>query len=180
MTTRWTRIQLVALLSAALLATGACGKTSSVKNKGDVRPLSEPNTVQQLDNGEPYVQPLTDQSVDEDGDGNRGRIDQPLMKKLVNTLNGVQASEVVIFGRDVLIGVELDNMGKRKINEKQIFSSLTWQYPEYNYYITSNEQYRSQIASLESIIGANKVTEQVRSTIEHLVLAIGKDMAGPR
>ena len=172
----WAQLDTAAALTSLILLSSACGQTAKNQSINRVKKLSEPNTIQQLADGTPYEQRFVEPRALEDG---RGRINQEQMKQVVLRMNGIQAAEIVMHNNDVLVGIQIDNSGKKKIIEKQTLSSLSWQYPAYKFYVTSDDQLRSRLASFkEAAPGMH--AQAASQDIGALINAISQSMAVPR
>lgn len=78
-------------------------------------------------------------------DGPAERINADQLAQIAEQVPGVEQADIAMNTADVLVGIEVDNLGKRHIIEKQVTSALHWQYPEYSYHVTSDETLRSKI-----------------------------------
>jgi len=173
----WPQFFAVAVLTSLILLSSACGQSERDRKINRINKLSEPNTMQQLADGTPYEQRFVPNAALEDG---RGRINQEQMKQVVLRMNGVQSAEVVMHNNDVLVGIQVDNNGKTKTIEKQTLSSLSWQYPTYNFYVTADEQIRSQLAIIESSAPPHDRSLSLQQDISEIMNTMSQRMAAPR
>ncbi|MEF2247049.1 MULTISPECIES: YhcN/YlaJ family sporulation lipoprotein [unclassified Paenibacillus] len=173
---QWAQLYTAAALTSLILLSCACGQTAKNQSINRVKKLSEPNTIQQLADGTPYEQRFAQPKATEDG---RGRINQEQMKQVVLRMNGIQAAEVVMHNNDVLVGIQVDNNGKQKMVEKQTLSSLSWQYPTYKFYVTSDDQLRSKLAAFK-VAAPGMHAQSVSQDLGALINAISQSMAAPR
>ncbi|WP_337098004.1 YhcN/YlaJ family sporulation lipoprotein [Paenibacillus sp. YIM B09110] len=60
-------------------------------------------------------------------------------------VNGVKSANVQLYGNDALVGIEVENSGKRGIIEKQVYSALRIQYPAYRLHVTSDQSLSDRI-----------------------------------
>ncbi|MDQ6419957.1 YhcN/YlaJ family sporulation lipoprotein [Paenibacillus sp. LHD-117] len=71
--------------------------------------------------------------------GGVARVNRDQLTRIAEQVPGVEQAVLAMNDKDVVIGIKVDNAGKRRIVEKQVYSQLLWQYPEYEYFVTSDE-----------------------------------------
>ncbi|RIX52974.1 hypothetical protein D3P08_09975 [Paenibacillus nanensis] len=84
----------------------------------------------------------------QNGTNQGARVNEAQLAHIAEQVPGVERADVAMNGTDVLVGIELDNSGSRGIVEKRVTSALYWQYGEYRYHVTTDEDLRSKIKSI--------------------------------
>jgi hypothetical protein len=144
----------VLLLSSALAS--GCGNNNDGNRMNDNNNNNElrQNALTPMNEIPPGGYPATpDDSVRPPGAGTNGtaqRINADQLARIAEQVPGVERADIAMNTEDVLVGIEVDNLGKRRIIEKQVTSALLWQYPEYSYHVTSAETLRSKIKAAGS------------------------------
>lgn len=87
-------------------------------------------------------------------------------------VNGVKAADVKLYGSDALVGIEVENIGKRGIIEKQVYSALRIQYPVYRLHITSDQTLRDKIKELTGKPSKSGRMKSLSSEMSVLIKAI--------
>ncbi|WP_214630477.1 YhcN/YlaJ family sporulation lipoprotein [Paenibacillus agaridevorans] len=75
------------------------------------------------------------------------RVGSEQLTRIAEQVPGVEGAIVALNGDTVVVGLSVDDSGKRRIVEKQVMSQLLWQYPEYDYYVTSDESLVERVRS---------------------------------
>ncbi|MCR2807958.1 YhcN/YlaJ family sporulation lipoprotein [Paenibacillus soyae] len=142
----------VLLLSTALVS--GCGRNDDGNGLDDNQANDNHNEVRQNalmpNNQTPQggYRATPDDSVRTPGEGanaHSARINADQLADIAEQVPGVERADIAMNTDDVLVGIEVDNVGKRRIIEKQVTSALHWQYPEYRYHVTSDEALRDKI-----------------------------------
>jgi YhcN/YlaJ family sporulation lipoprotein len=63
-------------------------------------------------------------------------------------VSGVKEATVVVHNKEAIVGLDIDNIGKKAIIEKQVYAALKGQYPAYNIHITSDGNMHQKLKSM--------------------------------
>ncbi|MEK3884142.1 YhcN/YlaJ family sporulation lipoprotein [Paenibacillus sp. PL2-23] len=150
MRSKW-MVSLSALLLTGALA-GGCGHYDGNRSDSDNElRQNKRGEAEMLSSGDYPPRPadsVRTPGVMESGQGERINAEQ--LAHIAEQVPGVERAAVAMNTTDVLVGIEVDNTGKRRILEKQVMSALHWQYPEYRYHVTSDEMYCGKIKATAS------------------------------
>lgn len=174
-------------LSALLAVTSGCGAANNEDgvSQNNYRGHSvDPKALSAQDDRPP----LSYRTVpDEAGEGQRSRephhrVNDEQLATIAEGVPGVEHAKVLMNDVDVVVGIQVDDTGKRQIVEKQVYSALRWQYPEYNYHVTADDTLFEQIKTADS--GAGRSGERVRmqalnDQMEVIIRAIARSMTRP-
>jgi hypothetical protein len=90
-------------------------------------------------------------------------------------VNGVKSANVQLYGDDALVGIEVENAGKRGIIEKQVYSALRIQYPAYRLHVTSDKSLSDRIKVQKAGAASNDSgMRSMSSDLSALIKAIDK------
>lgn len=141
----------ILILSSALVMTGGCGNEQDDHTYGK-RHMRQ-NTIKPLNRISSDGKAIPNdgsKSLDHEVNSKRSRISDDQLAHIAESVPGVKSAIVVMNDTDALVGLEIENVGSRKIIEKQVMSALTWQYPEYHYHITASEELRERIKTVSA------------------------------
>lgn len=170
-------VSLFILGAAVILAASGCGQATDPNAK--VRPNANPHT-----NGVPQMKykavPHDHADRLTGAETAYGRVNQEQLTQLVRHMNGVEQAHVVVNDKDVVVGINAgDDVNKASKLEKQVFSSLHWQYPEYNFYVTADGELFNQIKSLEVSRSNGYRAQAVNNDISAIIQAIARSLTRP-
>ncbi|MBH5319281.1 YhcN/YlaJ family sporulation lipoprotein [Paenibacillus sp. GSMTC-2017] len=171
-----------ALLLGGILATASgctSGQTNhnergTVKPNGFATPSQMPHVANKTTPNDKHKLHLSSKNYDE-----VGRINRNQLARIVVQVPGVEHADVVMNSTDVLVGIGIDNIGKRKIIEKQVYSALQWQYPEYKYYVTSDEELHKKIIAVNERAENGYNTQLFDQDISAIAKAIAYSQTKP-
>lgn len=106
-------------------------------------------------------------------ESSRGRVDLGQLTQLVSRMSEVNQAHVVMNNTDVVIGIDVTNPGKAGLIEKQVYSQLKWQYPEYNFHVTADRMLYEKIQTAS----ANKTKGYQAQSLNNEIDAIVRDIA---
>nr|WP_243864731.1 YhcN/YlaJ family sporulation lipoprotein [Paenibacillus castaneae] len=103
-------------------------------------------------------------------------------KQLVNRaelVSGVKKATVVVNNNDAIVGIDVDNTGKKAIIEKQVHSALKTQYPQYNIHVTSDPNLHERIRSIDGTHSMEHPVKTLGSDVTLLIRDIGNAVTRP-
>ena len=161
------------LLAGVLALQSGCGDAASYRTND----RSMPGAPQEIkSNG---VGPMSMRSLS----GGAARVGRDQLTRIAEQVPGVEQAVVAMNDEEVVVGIVVDSDSKRRIAEKQVVSQLLWQYPEYDYFVTSDQKLvdRVRAANQNQSVGQYQ-TRSVDSNNEITSIAdeIARQMAGPR
>lgn len=114
----------------------------------------------------------------------RGNLANPSRsaKQLANRADkvpGVNKATVVIHKNDAIVGLDVDNTGKKAIIEKQVYAALKGQYPEYNIHVTSEEKIHQKIRSLNVSMTNGHPLKTLANDVAVIIRNIGGTVTAP-
>ncbi|MHA6483181.1 YhcN/YlaJ family sporulation lipoprotein [Paenibacillus sp. strain BS8-2] len=125
----WRNIAAMLLLSSALALQTGCGDRVDNQRSTDLMPNHAANSNASRGIGQLSMRSQT---------GGTARVGSEQLIRIAEQVPGVEKAILAMNDNQVVVGIQVDDQGKRKIAEKQVVSQLMWQYPEYDYYVTSN------------------------------------------
>ncbi|HTG68287.1 MAG TPA: YhcN/YlaJ family sporulation lipoprotein [Candidatus Udaeobacter sp.] len=174
----------VSLMVLALgLSMTACGQGYTSKDNA----VRVKNRIQSK--SMPYRNNVTDNRVNKfdnrmDTLNYRGNLANPsrIAKQLANRADkvpGVSKATVVIHKNDAIVGIDVDNTGKKAIIEKQVYAALMGQYPEYNIHVTSDGHIHQKIRSLNVSMTNGHPLKTLANDVAIIIRNIGKTVTAP-
>ncbi len=146
----WRNVAAMLLLTGALALQTGCGDVNDDRVKtGAMRESQSGNGNQQ------GIGQLGMRSAN----GGTARVGSDQLIRIAEQVPGVEDAILAMSGNDVVVGIQVDNEGKRRIAEKQVVSQLMWQYPEYDYYVTSDSELYNRVRTASR----NQTTGQYRT-----------------
>ncbi|MFD0590810.1 YhcN/YlaJ family sporulation lipoprotein [Paenibacillus sp. GCM10027627] len=130
----------VLLLTGSLMTAGGCSYAKNTENN---------LTTRQHSRGQADMIQVPEEARKHRANGEL-RVTPDQLARIAEQVPGVDKANIVMNDRDVLVGIEVDDIGKRKIIEKQVTSALHWQYAEFDYHVTADETLRNKIISVSS------------------------------
>ncbi|REK74516.1 YhcN/YlaJ family sporulation lipoprotein [Paenibacillus paeoniae] len=141
----------IVILSSALVLGGGCGNepddyTNRERNvkQNAIKPLNRITSDGKATPDDGARAPIAETNP------KQNRINHDQLAHIAESVPGVESAIAVMNDTDVLVGLQIENIGKRKMIEKQVTSALNWQYPEYRYHITANDELRERIRSVSA------------------------------
>lgn len=165
------------------LSMSACGQGYTAKeNAVRVKNRIESKSM-------PYRDNITDNRVNTfdnrmDTLDYRGNLANPSRsaKQLANRADkvpGVSKATVVIHKNDAIVGLDVDNTGKKAIIEKQVYAALKGQYPEYNIHVTSEGRIHQKIKSLNVSMTNGHPLKTLANDVAIIIRNIGETVTAP-
>lgn len=154
------------VLGGILAIIGGCS------NSGAPDPIERQGEYQERSLRQNALTPRGNVPTEEMGNRRLNRIQSDQLARIVEQVPGVERAQLAMNATDVLVGIEVDNPGKRRIIEKQVFSALIWQYSEYNYHVTSDEKLLEKIKSVNARKADGKDAQMINRDIEALARSI--------
>ncbi|GKU80262.1 YhcN/YlaJ family sporulation lipoprotein [Paenibacillus sp. L3-i20] len=166
------------LLGGILVVSGGCGMggannegQGTVKPNTFVSPTRLPYTAHKTVPEDKNKLHMRSQS-----NMGEGRINRDQLVRIVEQVPGVENADIAMSYSEVLVGIGIDNIGKRKIIEKQVYSALQWQYPEYNYYVTSDVELHEKIKAVNVRAAKGYNVQMYEQDISALARAIAHSL----
>jgi hypothetical protein len=94
-------------------------------------------------------------------------------------VTGVKAATVVLHNKEAIVGLDLDNTGKKSIIEKQVYAALKGQYPEYNIHVTSDQGMHQKIRSMNSSMASKHPIKTLGNDVNDMIRDIGRALTAP-
>lgn len=94
-------------------------------------------------------------------------------------VSGVKKATVVIHNKDAIVGLDVDNIGKKAIIEKQVHAALKGQYPEYNIHVTSDQGMHKKIQTMNTSMTNGHPLKTLANDVTIMIRDIGNAITAP-
>lgn len=101
------------------------------------------------------------------------------LANVARQVGGVKEATVVLHEKEAIVGIDVDNMGKKNIIEKQVYNVLKTQYPEFNIHVTSQQDVHQKIKSLNTNLSKGHPIKSLANDIALIVRDIGNTVTAP-
>ncbi|WP_054023547.1 YhcN/YlaJ family sporulation lipoprotein [Bacillus sp. FJAT-28004] len=95
------------------------------------------------------------------------------------SVSGVKKATVVIHNKDAIVGLDVDNIGKKAIIEKQVHAALKGQYPEYNFHVTSDQGMHKKIQTMNTSMTNGHPLKTLANDVTTIIRDIGNAITAP-
>jgi hypothetical protein len=118
------------------------------------------------------------------GTGNRMNSVDPLkaashLANRAEMVSGVKKASVVVHNNEAIVGVDIDNTGKKAIIEKQVYAALKGQYPAYNIHVTSDQNMHQKIKSMNGNLTSGHPIKTMANDVAIMIRDIGNAITAP-
>jgi Sporulation lipoprotein YhcN/YlaJ (Spore_YhcN_YlaJ). len=177
MNKRAVTVMLGALLIPGLLSAGGCGGASN----SHIEPYEadSPGGYQEtIPNGTGERPARMNGTAPGPSDG---RVNGQDLARIAEQVPGVERAKVYMNGGEVIVGLRLNDTGARKqdVVEKQVQSALSWQYAEYDYYVTADKKLNEQIDTLLTSRAAGYKAQAAAADAQAIIQDIARTMTRP-
>lgn len=103
-------------------------------------------------------------------------------KQLANRadqVTGVNKATVVLHKKEALVGLDVSDMGKRAIIEKQVYAALKGQYPVYNIHVTAERGIHDKIGKLDNGLTNGHPIKTFAHDVADIIRDIGDGVTEP-
>ncbi|OBZ09281.1 YhcN/YlaJ family sporulation lipoprotein [Bacillus sp. FJAT-26390] len=94
-------------------------------------------------------------------------------------VTGVKKATVVVHNHDAIVGLDIDNPGKKAIIEKQVHAALKGQYPAYNIHVTSDQNMHQKIKSMSGNLTSGHPIKTLANDVAIMIRDIGNAITAP-
>jgi hypothetical protein len=94
-------------------------------------------------------------------------------------VSGVKMATVVVHNNEAIVGLDIDNKGKKAIIEKQVYAALKGQYPAYNIHVTSDQAMHQKIQKMNAGMSSNHPIKTLANDITMMIRDIGNAVTAP-
>ncbi|WP_141502788.1 YhcN/YlaJ family sporulation lipoprotein [Paenibacillus luteus] len=95
------------------------------------------------------------------------------------SVSGVKMATVVVHNNEAIVGLDIDNKGKKAIIEKQVYAALKGQYPAYSIHVTSDHGMHQKIQKMNAgMTGAHPI-KTLANDVAIMIRDIGNAVTAP-
>nr|WP_262985695.1 YhcN/YlaJ family sporulation lipoprotein [Paenibacillus sp. PL91] len=94
-------------------------------------------------------------------------------------VNGVEEATVIVNNKDAIVGIDVDNTGKKAIIEKQVYAALKGQYPAYNIHVTSDQNMHQKIKSMNVNLTNGHPIKTLANDVSTMIRDISNAVTAP-
>ncbi|WP_139996469.1 YhcN/YlaJ family sporulation lipoprotein [Paenibacillus paridis] len=95
------------------------------------------------------------------------------------SVSGVKMATVVVHNNEAIVGLDIDNKGKKAIIEKQVYAALKGQYPAYNIHVTSDHAMHQKIQKMNAGMSSNHPIKTLANDVTMMIRDIGNAVTAP-
>ncbi|OMF32138.1 hypothetical protein BK133_14925 [Paenibacillus sp. FSL H8-0548] len=111
--------------------------------------------------------------------GNNSSIGAEQLVDRAEKVSGVKKATVVLHNKDAIVGLDIDNVGKKSIIEKQVYAALKGQYPQYDIHVTSDQGMHQKIRSMNTDMTSGHPIKTLANDINIMIRDIGDALTAP-
>lgn len=191
------------LTSVMVLALGfslsACSQNHTVKQQS----MKAKNEMHRIESkAVPYGTDMTDRRINEMDYRTNNDLDNTMQNRMGNStynrmhgmntkqsadqlasrarsVSGVKMATVVVHNNEAIVGLDIDNKGKKAIIEKQVYAALKGQYPAYNIHITSDQAMHQKIQKMNAGMSSNHPIKTLANDVTMMIRDIGNAVTAP-
>lgn len=94
-------------------------------------------------------------------------------------VSGVKKATVVVNNKDAIVGIDVNNVGKKATIEKQVHAALKNQYPHYNIHVTSDPNLHKRINTMNVNMGSAHPVKTLANDVAIMIRDIGAAVTRP-